>query len=327
MAGRDRDQVAENVAGVADTMAAGDLPAQLRASTPVMLVTLGGGGRVAEVRAPERWRERSVTTGAHTRWARSAEAVATLKEALSRSPNVLLAHVILIYSYVQQWASQQSADAQALAQALAAAQRGLTLNDTSLWGHVVLGYVYLYQKQYEPAIAEMERGVALDPNDAGGYAVLAETLSRVGRAEDALRAAEKALRLQSSLALDQHLNLIGSAYYLAGRPEEAIAPLKQYLTRYPNILDAHLTLAAVYSELGKDTEARAEAAEVLRINPKFSLEVHKERAPIKDPAVLERYITALREAGLKWVRHETERRQEGRVDKTEERPTVQSHAG
>jgi hypothetical protein len=38
---------------------------------------------------------------------------------------------------------------------------------------------------------------------------------------------------------------------------------------------------------------------VLRLNPKFSLEVHKQRALIKDPAVLERHIAALRKAGLK----------------------------
>jgi hypothetical protein len=37
---------------------------------------------------------------------------------------------------------------------------------------------------------------------------------------------------------------------------------------------------------------------VLRINPKFSLEVHKQRVPIKDPAMLERHIAALRKAGL-----------------------------
>ena len=41
------------------------------------------------------------------------------------------------------------------------------------------------------------------------------------------------------------------------------------------------------------------AAEVLRLNPKFSLEVHKERVPIKDPAMLERHLAALRKAGLK----------------------------
>ena len=73
----------------------------------------------------------------------------------------------------------------------------------------------------------------------------------------------------------------------------------EYLARYPNILGAHLTLAAVYSELGREVEARAEGAEVLRINPQFSLEVHRQREPIKDPVVLERHLAALRKAGLK----------------------------
>ncbi len=58
-------------------------------------------------------------------------------------------------------------------------------------------------------------------------------------------------------------------------------------------------LAAVYSEIGQTAEAQKEVAEVLRLNPKFSLEVHKQRMPIKDPAVLERHIAALRKAGLK----------------------------
>jgi adenylate cyclase len=53
------------------------------------------------------------------------------------------------------------------------------------------------------------------------------------------------------------------------------------------------------SELGREAEARAEAAEVLRLNPNFLLDVHKQRMPIKDPATLERYIAALRKAGLK----------------------------
>jgi len=80
---------------------------------------------------------------------------------------------------------------------------------------------------------------------------------------------------------------------------EPCAPLQQFLRRYPDILGAHLTLAAVYNELGNETEARAEAAEVLRLNPYFSLEIHKQRAPIKDPAVLEHQLAALWKAGLK----------------------------
>src|SRR5262249_51503645 len=149
---------------------------------------------------------------------------------------------------------------------------------------------------YDQAIAEMERVIALAPNAAYGYAGLAEMLSRTGRSEEALQMVEQALRRNPSV--DVNLS-IGVAYYWTGRPEEAIAPLKQYLSHYPNFLGAHFYLVAAYSELGREAEAQAEAAEVLRLNPKFSLEVHKERTPIKDPAILECQLTALRKAGLK----------------------------
>ena len=244
----------------------------------------------------------------HFGWAsqstgRYAEAVAAQKEVISRNPNLLGAHLNLAFSYLAQWASQQDSDTQTLTQALAAAQRAISLSDSHPLSHVVLGYVYLWQKQYEPATAEMERALALDPNGAGSYATLAETLSRVGRTQDALEAAAQALRLKAvtgtTRTVDEYLGSVGSAYSLAGQPEEAIVPLQSYLSGYPNILGAHLTLAAVYSELGQAAEARAEAAEVLRLNPKFSLEIHTQRTPIKDPAMLERHLAALRKAGLK----------------------------
>jgi tetratricopeptide (TPR) repeat protein len=229
---------------------------------------------------------------------RYAEAIVTLKDAINRNPNLLPAHMILAYSYWLQWLSQQSPAVQTLEPALAAGQRALALNDSYYWNHIVLGSIYLHQQQYEQALAEMERAVTLAPTEAVSYAALAEVLSNVGRSEDALEAAAQALRLKSEI-VDVHLAAVGTAYARAGRYTEAQAPLQRYLSRYPNILPVHLMLAAVYSELGKDAEAKAEAAEVLRLNPKFSLEVHKERAPIKDPAMLERRIAALRKAGLK----------------------------
>jgi adenylate cyclase len=229
---------------------------------------------------------------------RYAEAVATMKEAINRSPAHPGAPFYLVHSYVSQWAFQQGADAHTLEEAVTAAQRVITLNDISPWGHVVLGYVYLWQKQYEQASAEMERAIVLDPNLALSHALLAETWSRMNKREEALHVVERALHCTPRI-VDEHLSSVGVTYSLAGKPEEAIAPLRQYLTHYVNHLGTHLALAAVYSELGRDTEAQAEAAEVLRINPQFSLEVHKERVPIRDPATLERHIAALRKAGLK----------------------------
>jgi TolB-like protein/Flp pilus assembly protein TadD len=229
---------------------------------------------------------------------RYAEAIAAQKQSLLRNPSSEYAYGELVSSYVQQWASQLSQDPQTVEQAMAAAQRMVALADSSSVAHGALGSVYLYQQQYAQALAEIERAVALNPNIAGYYAALAEVLSRVGRADEALRAAEQALRLKPWIA-DRHLYPTGVAYALVGRDAEALAPLQQFLTRSPDILGAHLTLAAVYSELGKEAEARTEAAEVLRLNPQFSLEVHRKRAPIKDLAVLERQLAALREAGLK----------------------------
>jgi len=235
-------------------------------------------------------------------WAYSAtgrytEAIATLQELISRNPN-FMAHFHLAISYLLQWHSQQSPAGQTLAPAMEAAQQALTLNDSLPINHIVLGCVYLFQRQYDQALVEMERVVTLGPNEAGNYAALAATLSLVGRMEEALETAAQALRLKPGTP-DIHLADVGTVYALAGRHEEARAFLQRYLSRFPNNLPVHLTLAAVYSELGQTAEARAEVAEVLRLNPNFSLEVARQRSAIKDPATLERYIAALRKAGLK----------------------------
>ena len=51
--------------------------------------------------------------------------------------------------------------------------------------------------------------------------------------------------------------------------------------------------------MGREKEARAEAAEVLRINPKFSVDSWAKRLPYKDQSVTDNLINALRKAGLK----------------------------
>jgi tetratricopeptide (TPR) repeat protein len=229
---------------------------------------------------------------------RYTEAVAALQEAVHQSLNHLGAHVGLAVSYLGQWTSQQSADAQTLVRALEVTQRIIALNGSLFSGYLLLGSTYLEQKQYEQTLAEMEGAIAVEPTNADSYAGLAAVLSAVGRSAEAVEAAEKALQLKPAL-VDHHLASVGRTYALVGQTEAALTLLKQYLTRYPDILGAHLTLAVVYSELGKEAQAQAETAEVLRLNPNFSLEVHRQRMPIKDPAVLERHIAALRRAGLK----------------------------
>jgi adenylate cyclase len=64
------------------------------------------------------------------------------------------------------------------------------------------------------------------------------------------------------------------------------------------MLPTHVRLAACYAALGREEEAHAEAAEVLRLNPKFSVKGQAKRIQTVDKAAKERYIDALRKAGL-----------------------------
>lgn len=126
-------------------------------------------------------------------------------------------------------------------------------------------------------------------------------LNAAGRTEEAIGWVEKTPRL-SPLWPGFRSFALGQVYHSMGRFDEAIAALKKALTDNDGTfsrLACHGFLAASYSALGREEEARAEAAEVLKINPRFSLEVGRQRWPYKDPADLERFIDHLRKAGLK----------------------------
>ncbi len=110
---------------------------------------------------------------------RYAEGIAALEGCRARNPN-LPVHFSLVHGYISQWDSQLSQNPQLLEQALAMAQQGVALNGAVFFTHWSLGSVYLWQKQYDQAIGELERAVALGPNDALSYAGLADGLSRIG---------------------------------------------------------------------------------------------------------------------------------------------------
>ena len=80
--------------------------------------------------------------------------------------------------------------------------------------------------------------------------------------------------------------------------EDAVAAYRRALTRNPDHIGFHEHLAAVYGRMGRIEEARAEAAETLRLSPSFSVQRAARRLPYRDRAVLDRLIDGLRKAGL-----------------------------
>ena len=229
----------------------------------------------------------------------NAQARQMFEKALELDPQYAQAYALLGFTYFSEWVWQWNPDPQNLERAFTWAQQAVALDDTLPQVHDTLGLIYQYKKQFEPAKAEFERAIALDPNLTDAYVHLGTVLLVAGQLEEAVRLMEKGIRLNPRQPRPIQLNFLGLAYMGLGRHEEGITTLKRALSLDPNLLFAHVNLAVTYSALGREEEARTEVATVRRLNPQFSLEGVKQTYAVKDPAQLERYLAALRKAGLK----------------------------
>jgi adenylate cyclase len=187
---------------------------------------------------------------------------------------------------------------QSLVRGIELIKKAISLDDSYSFAHSALGASYVLARQYDKAVAEAERGVTLDPNSAENLYYLAMVLSYAGRAEEAIPLIEGAERL-NPIPLPMQLSWMALAYRLTGRYEKAIEAAKRAILFEPDIHFAYVTLIVSYIALGREKEARAMAAELLRINPNFSVDQFVMRIPYKNQADIDRLADALYKAGLK----------------------------
>jgi adenylate cyclase len=176
------------------------------------------------------------------------------------------------------------------------AHKAISLDDSSPFGHSVLGAILTVKRQYEEAIAQGEKAVALSPGDSLATAHLARTLAYAGRYEESLAWFEKVIRLDPK-ALNWYLTMVGHCYIYMGRHEEAVEEFKKVLYHNPKDMTARIRLATAYSLLGREEDASSEAAEILRQNPKFGIK-RIAKWPIKNKTDMDLIMNALRKAGL-----------------------------
>lgn len=167
------------------------------------------------------------------------------EKAIVLDPQYAEAYAGLGWTYALDWIWHWSADPQALERGSVLAQQALTLDDSLPLAYSLLSAVYAQQQQYDRAIAEGERAIALGPNNADRYTSLAEVLNFAGRSEDAIKLMEQAMRLNPRYPSWYLLDL-GWAYQQTGRYAEAIVALKEASNRDPNFQGTQNILAFSY---------------------------------------------------------------------------------
>jgi adenylate cyclase len=222
-----------------------------------------------------------------------------LEEVIALDPNYTAAYtqlgVIHIVDAAYGWA--ESFD-KSIKTAEELAHKALSLDDSWSGGHGLMAMVYLMRKEYKKAIDLYRKAVALSPNSANPHAWLGIALLHMeGQAEQAIKEFKIARRL-NPFPPDWILNYSAIAYRVNREYEKAIALLRKVIKRSPEAWLSYFELTACYGLLGREKEARAAAAEVLRIRPDFTIEKLYDHE-YRNKADKDRTIEVLRKAGLK----------------------------
>ena len=219
------------------------------------------------------------------------------EETIALDPKYANAYAMLGATYVSDVFLGTSRPKDAIAKAIELTQKALAMNGSLADARSRLGVLYSWSGRYDEGIAEAERGVELNPNSGLANFYLAQVLRYAGKSKEAIPLIRKALRLEP-IAPDNYVQNLALVYFQTGDCKEALAACDKGLKREPDSLNNQVIMATVYGFCGREKEARKAATEVLRINPKFTVESYTRILPYKNPSDKDRTFQGLRKAGL-----------------------------
>ncbi len=219
-------------------------------------------------------------------------AIAMFEKALALDPSYGVAHGYLALALLVEHRFD-AAPPEIKERALRLATEGVKLAPEDSRCHVYLSDAYLFTGQYELALDEIGKAIALNPNDANALTRLATCLAKAGRAEEGLAAARRAIAA-NPFHPEYYWSDMAIVAYAARQYEEALAASRRLAVhgRYSD----HARVAACLAQLGRMEEAREAAATVLRLKPDFNLQT--EYFTYMDPADTAHVKDGMRKAGL-----------------------------
>jgi adenylate cyclase len=228
--------------------------------------------------------------------ANNVEARALLRHAIDLDPGYAAAYAALGDTYhiavSMGWAE---APAEYLSRAEEMANKALSIDNSEMRAHTILGRIDLFRQRYQQAMAEMDRAIAINPSDADGLAGRGNILMWMGQTDAAINALEAAQRIDPEMnAIDRFA--LSLAYYLNGRYEAAIEQAEINLRGTTGANFSRDVLAAAYAQNNQPADATRVVSLIHRLDPMFDPRTFGSK--FLNPADLQLLREGFRKAGL-----------------------------
>ena len=186
----------------------------------------------------------------------------------------------------------------ALNRARTLADKAIAIDPRDPYAYSVSCLVALGERDLQHAADDAATALRIDANDPIALAVQGNVFIARGRPLEAIESLERSMRIASA-SHQYPLHHLALAYLCAGRTETAAALLRERILLVPGTDMSRGYLAAVLCELGEREEAARVWAELMAINPDWSLARRLEKGMLSIPdEVGRRLVAALRHAGI-----------------------------
>ncbi|HEY6904375.1 MAG TPA: tetratricopeptide repeat protein, partial [Candidatus Acidoferrales bacterium] len=190
-------------------------------------------------------------------------AIGAFERALALDPNYALAYAGLGQAYWEKY--QAGHDPKSVDAARQACQRALGLDEQLAAAHVCMGQLESGTGEYEKAVQEFDRALAIEPTNDDAYRSLADAYESLGQPAKAEETCQRAIDLRPQYWAGY--NWLGTFYYRDARYADAASMFSQVVALAPDSFRGYSNLGGVYYYQGRYSDAISMLQRSISIRP------------------------------------------------------------
>lgn len=230
-----------------------------------------------------------------------AKAKALLEQAISLDPQFVLPVATLVRWHCinigQGWCDDRDTE---VAAAKECANKGLTIDRQSPLAIAAYGHVKSYlERDLTTAMVYFDRARQLGPSHALTWILSSATLCYLGKGEEAVEHARRALELSpNDQELYQFYDFLTLAHYCCGAYDDALVWAKLSYAENPHYTSNLRQMVVCNMALSEKEAAEQFAKELLNHDPGFNLATYAQTCPFQDQDMRSSFMSHLKNAGL-----------------------------